>query len=96
MLADRYGAAGASIGVALAGFADAHSATASAAALAGSGSMSANTAVFAILLAVSANTFTKCVIAFVSGGMAFGLRVVLGLVLMMIALWGGVALLVGW
>jgi uncharacterized membrane protein (DUF4010 family) len=96
ILADRYGAAGASIGVALAGFADAHSATASAAALAARGSMSTATAVLAILLAVTANTFTKCVIAFISGGMAFGMRVVLGLVLMMIALWAGVALLVGW
>lgn len=95
-LADRYGAAGASVGVALAGFADAHSATASAATLAHSGAMSVTAAVFAILLAVSANTLTKSIIAFVSGGMAFGIRVVLGLVLMMIALWGGVTLLVGW
>jgi uncharacterized membrane protein (DUF4010 family) len=95
-LADRYGAAGASVGVALAGFADAHSATASAATLAKSGNMSVTTAVLAILLAVSTNTLTKSVIAFFCGGMAFGMRVVLGLVLMMIALWGGVTLLVGW
>ena len=95
-LADRYGAAGASVGVALAGFADAHSATASAATLANSGNMSVTTAVLAILLAVSANTLTKSIIAFVSGGMGFGVRVVLGLVLMMIALWGGATLLVGW
>jgi len=95
-LSDRYGAAGASVGVALAGFADAHSATASAATLAHSGTISVTTAVFAILLAVSANTLTKSIIAFVSGGAAFGIRVVLGLVLMMIALWGGVTLLIGW
>lgn len=93
-LADRYGAAGASIGVALAGFADAHSSSASAATLMAAGSMSMQTAVLAILLAVSANTLTKAVIAFVTGGFAFGLRVVPGLILMMIALWAGAWLIV--
>ena len=95
-LADRYGAAGASIGVVLAGFADAHSSTASAATLALAGSMSVDTAVLAILLAVSANTLTKAVIAFVSGGVAYGLRVVFGLILMMIALWTSTRLTIGW
>jgi uncharacterized membrane protein (DUF4010 family) len=95
-LADRYGAAGASIGVVLAGFADAHSSTASAATLAAGGSMSVATAVLAILLAVSANTLTKAVIAFVSGGFAFGLRVVPGLILMVIALWVSTHLTIGW
>ncbi|MGE0115504.1 MAG: MgtC/SapB family protein [Steroidobacteraceae bacterium] len=91
-LADRYGAAGASVGVALAGFADAHSSAASAATLAARGSITDHTAMFAILLAVTANTITKAVIAFVSGGTAYGMRVVLGLALMMMALWGGVGL----
>lgn len=95
-LADRYGTTGASIGVALAGFADAHSSTASAATLAASGSMTKGTAVFAILLAVSTNTATKTIIAIVSGGPAFGLRVVSGLALLLAALWISVALLVGW
>ncbi len=95
-LADRYGDAGASIGVVLAGFADAHSSTASAATLAAGGSMSIDTAVLAILLAVTANTLTKAVIACVSGGFAFGLRVVFGLILMMIALWVSARLTIGW
>lgn len=93
-LADRYGAAGASIGVALAGFADAHSSSASAATLAAGGGMSMQAAILAILLAVSANTLTKAVIAFVSGGVAFALRVVPGLILMMLAFWLSAQLLI--
>jgi uncharacterized membrane protein (DUF4010 family) len=95
-LADRYGAAGASLGVALAGFADAHSSSAAAATLLAAGNMSTQTAVLAILLAVSANTLTKAVIAFAAGGIAFGLRVVPGLILMMIALWAGAWLIIAW
>jgi uncharacterized membrane protein (DUF4010 family) len=96
VLADRFGAAGASVGIALAGFADAHSATASAATLAASGGMSVRTALFAILLAVSTNTLTKVLIAFFSGGAAFGWRVALGLLLMMITLWVSVDLTTVW
>lgn len=96
VLVERYGTGGASLGVALAGFADTHSAAASAAALAASGSLPNTAAVLGILLAVSTNTVSKTVVAFVSGGATFGLRILLGLVLMMIALWGGVALRMGW
>jgi hypothetical protein len=54
------------------------------------------TAMSAILLAVSANTLSKAIIALVCGCAAFGTRVVVGLSLMMVALWGSVTLSVGW
>ena len=96
LLSSRYGAAGASIGIALAGFADTHSAAASAASLAANGTLSDHTAVFAILLAVSANTLSKAVVALVLGGRMFGALVLPGLALMLIALWAAVALTIGW
>ena len=95
-LADRYGSMGASIGVALVGFADAHASTASAATLAAHGTMSSSTAIFTILLAVSANTFSKAIVAFISGGRAFGLRVVAGLILMMVTLWATAGMTIFW
>lgn len=94
LLADRYGAMGASVGIALAGFADAHAAAASAATLAAYHSLSNDTAIIAILLALSANTLSKVIVAFVSGGRLFGVQVVSGLLLMMLALWVMVALTV--
>lgn len=96
LLVDRYGTAGASIGIAVAGLADAHSSSASAATLAAHGSMSNAAAMVSILLAITANTVSKAVVAFVSGGKAFGLRVGLGLVVMLAALWGGAGLTAGW
>ena len=91
-LADRYGALGASLGVALAGFADVHAAAASAATLAAYGSVPTDQAIVGILLALSTNTISKVIVAFVTGGRAFGLRVVAGLLLMMLALWATVTL----
>jgi uncharacterized membrane protein (DUF4010 family) len=91
-LADRYGALGASLGVALAGFADVHAAAASAATLAAYGSLPSDQAIVGILLALSTNTISKVIVAFVTGGRAFGLRVVAGLLLMMLALWVTVTL----
>jgi uncharacterized membrane protein (DUF4010 family) len=89
-LADRSGSVGASLGIALAGFADAHSASASAAGLALSGALSPQAAVLAIAFAVSTNTLSKAVAAFVTGGWAYGLALVPGLALMLVAMWMGV------
>ncbi len=86
-LADRYGAMGATIGVALVGFADAHASTASAATLALNGTLSGSEAMLTIMLAISANTLSKAIVAFATGGKAFGFRVVFGLMMMMAALW---------
>lgn len=85
-LSDQYGSAGASIGIALAGFADAHSSTASAATLAASGGMDEPAAILTILLSVTTNTVSKALVA-IAGGRGFFLRVAGGLVLMLATLW---------
>lgn len=89
LLAHFFGATGGVLGVAVAGFADAHSSAVSAASLARAGGLTPNAALLAILLAFSTNTLTKAVAAFTSGGSAYALRVLPGLVLMLIAAWAG-------
>jgi uncharacterized membrane protein (DUF4010 family) len=74
-LALRWGSLGALVGIALGGFADAHSSTASAGALAARGTMSESGALLAILLALTANTVTKCVVAYSSGGAGYLKRI---------------------
>ncbi|MGD9841492.1 MAG: MgtC/SapB family protein [Steroidobacteraceae bacterium] len=96
ILASQYGVAGATIGIALAGLADAHSSTAAAASLANNGTITTENAVFTILLAVTANAVSKAVVALITGGRVFGARVILGLVMILIALWSSVAITVGW
>jgi len=90
-LDERYGALGAVWGIALSGFADAHSATASAGTLAGQGHLGDTTAVFAILLALSTNALSKLVIAGVTGGRRYLARVAPAVVLSLagaaLALW---------
>jgi uncharacterized membrane protein (DUF4010 family) len=90
LLAERYGAAGALLGIAIGGFGDAHSASVSAASLASAGALQAGPAALAVLLAVSTNTLTKAVVALTTGGWAFARSVLPGLGLMLAALWAGV------
>lgn len=87
LLEYQFGTTGGIVGVAVAGLADAHSSSISAAALASSGSVDARTAVFAIMLAFSTNTATKIAVAWVTGGPRFALRVSPGLLLMLGAAW---------
>lgn len=91
-LADRFGAIGATFGIAFAGLADAHSASASAASLQTSGALTAGAALQAVLLAVSANALTKALVAWTSGGWSYARALWPGLVLMIAALWLGAAL----
>jgi uncharacterized membrane protein (DUF4010 family) len=93
-LTSRYGSGGGMFGIALAGFADAHSAAASAANLARTGSLSVNAGVLAVLLAFATNSVTKAVVAWVAGGPAFALRVIPGVLLMLVAA-GAAALVTG-
>jgi uncharacterized membrane protein (DUF4010 family) len=88
-LAERYGAGGATIGIALSGFADAHSASASAASLRATGTLAEPAAVLAVLLAVGANTATKAVIAWTTGGWPYARAIWPGLVLMQAAFAAG-------
>jgi uncharacterized membrane protein (DUF4010 family) len=84
-LADRYGARGANIGIAFAGFGDAHSAAASAARLFATGQLDESAAVTAMVLAVSTNSITKIVVAQVSGGWPYARALGPGIVLMLVA-----------
>jgi uncharacterized membrane protein (DUF4010 family) len=88
-LAHFFGATGGLFGVAIAGFADAHSSAVSAASLARSGGLTRNAALLAILLGFTTNTVTKAVVAWVSGGPKFAAGVVPGLLVMLIAAWAG-------
>lgn len=88
-LADEFGSRGALVGIAAGGFADAHSASATAAALALHGDMTLATATLGVLIAITANTVTKAVVAFVSGGVVFGRRLLPGLLSMLAGLYLG-------
>ena len=83
------GSAGITITTAVAGFADTHAAAVSVAELSSGGTIATAQAVLAVLLAVSANTITKLVLAITAGGADYARRVVPGLVLMMAGAWGG-------
>lgn len=71
----QFGAAGLGWGVALAGLADAHAPVAALAALHAAGSVSSPQLVGGVLLAVGANTATRCVVAALAGGWRYLARV---------------------
>jgi uncharacterized membrane protein (DUF4010 family) len=85
-----YGDAGVLAAAALAGFADAHSAAISVAALVADGKLSPLEAIAPILAGFLTNTISKAVFAISSGGRAYAVRVVPGLILVAIAAWAGV------
>lgn len=85
----RYGAAGALVGVALGGFADTHSAAASAAALQVKGALGLDEAAVGVRLAMTANTVSKLAVAWASGGARYLRGVAPALLLMLAALWAG-------
>jgi uncharacterized membrane protein (DUF4010 family) len=89
-LAEHFGPWGAIAGIAAGGFADAHSASATAAAIASQGNIDLSAAVFAIAAAVTTNTMTKIAVAFFAGGLDYVRRLAPGLVLMLLGLYGGV------
>lgn len=85
-----FGASGITIAAAAVGFADAHAAVISI----GEFSKSAvllrpETAVLAILLALSTNTITKAVVSYSAGGLAFAGQIWPALALMLAATWAG-------
>jgi len=86
-----FGDAGSVAAAALAGLVDAHAAGISVASLVASGAMPPDAAVIPILAGLSANTLSKVVFAVTSGGRAFALRVVPGLLLVIAAAWLGAA-----
>jgi uncharacterized membrane protein (DUF4010 family) len=88
-LQDRFGETGALVAAAIAGFADTHSAAVSVASLVQSDHLTAPQSIVPILAALTTNTITKAVFAIVSGGRAFALYVIPGLVLLVGAAWAG-------
>lgn len=88
-----YGEVGVMLTATLTGFADAHSSTASIATLAKSGQMPFDAIAVPILIAVSSNSVSKCVVAWVSGGRPFATHLIPGQVLLTLAMWAGILLL---
>ena len=88
-LNEWFGAKGVVVAATVAGFVDTHSAAISVATLVGAGKMTATDAALPVLIALSTNTITKVVICIFAGGAGFALRVIPGLVLVILAAWGG-------
>jgi uncharacterized membrane protein (DUF4010 family) len=81
------GDSGLLITVMASGLADAQASAAAPAVLVKAGKLGPEAALLPILAAISTNTLSKCVVAWVSGGRAYALRVIVGLALIMAALW---------
>lgn len=92
VLRDAYGSAGLIAAAALGGLVDTHSPAVAVASMVATGRVAPDEAVLPILVAFSTNTLSKIVFAVVSGGSAFALRVVPGLLLVMAGAWLGAAL----
>jgi uncharacterized membrane protein (DUF4010 family) len=86
-LTDRYGASGAGLAAALAGFADAHSAAAAVASLQAGGRITAEQAVLPILAGFTTNACSKLIVAVTTGDRGFALQVVPGVLLSVGAAW---------
>jgi uncharacterized membrane protein (DUF4010 family) len=88
----NFGDAGLFVAAGAAGFADAHSSSASVASVQGAGAITARAASLGVLIAMSTNSLTKMGLAFSSGPRAYAVRVVVGVVLVQAAAWGGLLL----
>jgi uncharacterized membrane protein (DUF4010 family) len=77
----RFGTLGLFGGTALAALADAHAPVAALAALQSAGTVDPATRVFGARLAGAANSATRCVAAFTTGGRGYGLAIALSLLL---------------
>lgn len=87
-LADLYyGKTAVSIGSALAGFIDAHAATASALSLGANGTLPLPDLLFPVLLAFTTNTISKIIGSFIAGGKSYGWRVSTGLIAVLGVVW---------
>jgi len=88
-LNESLGRKGVTLAAAIAGFADSQSAAVSAASLAAAGRISAEEAVIPVLAALTTNTVSKAVLAYTVGNRRYAGEVWLGLVLVLVAAWGG-------
>lgn len=92
VMLSHFGEAGVMLTATFTGFADAHSSTASIASLAKAGLLPFDAIVDPALIAVSSNSLSKCLVAWVSGGRRFAAYVIPGQVLLTLAMWAGTLL----
>jgi uncharacterized membrane protein (DUF4010 family) len=83
----RYGNVAVSLGAALSGFFDTHAAGASVFSLMASEQIGADAIAWPVLLALTTNTVSKIVVAFLAGGVQYAWRVAVGLLIILAALW---------
>lgn len=88
----HFGEVGVMVTATLTGFADAHSSTASIAALAKAGLLRFDAIAWPVLIAISSNSLSKCLVAWVSGGRRFAAYVIPGQVLLTLSMWAGILL----
>ena len=93
VMLSHFGQVGVMLTATFSGFADAHASTASIATLAKSGQLPFDAIVGPVLIAISSNSISKCVVAWVSGGRHFAAYVIPGQVMLTLALWAGMVLL---
>ena len=86
---DWFGETGVLVAASVAGFADTHSAAVSVASLVHDGRIKPPQTIIPVLAAFTTNTVTKMVFAVTAGGRTFALYVIPGLLLMLLAAWGG-------
>lgn len=94
-LREWFGEAGTIAAAALAGLVDTHAAAISIASLVAGGQMSPADAVIPILAGISSNTISKLIFATMSGGRAFAIRVLPGLILVAASAWLGGLIVLG-
>lgn len=90
LMLNYFGQLGLMLSALISGFADAHASTASIASLVKSGQLPGSAIGSAVMLAVSSNSLSKCMLAALCGGWRFALYVVPGQALLTLAMWVGV------
>ncbi|QXH97442.1 DUF4010 domain-containing protein [Pseudomonas ogarae] len=89
---DAFGQAGVTVTAIFSGLLDAHASTASIASLAKGGLLPFDGVAVPVLMALSSNSLSKCVVAWLSGGRRFAGYVIPGQVLVTLAMWAGLLL----
>ncbi|UZE08364.1 DUF4010 domain-containing protein [Pseudomonas corrugata] len=89
---DEFGQAGVAATAIFSGLVDAHASMASIASLVKAGLLPFEASAVPVLLAISSNSLSKCVVAWLSGGRKFAAQVIPGQVLVTLAMWVGLLL----
>ncbi|MGX9567967.1 MgtC/SapB family protein [Pseudomonas viciae] len=89
---EQFGQTGVTVTAIFSGLVDAHASTASIASLAKAGLMPFDVVAVPVLMALSSNSLSKCVVAWLSGGRGFAGYVIPGQVLVTLAMWAGLLL----